>query len=217
MPELTACAKATASPPKLPSEGGSSGHVRRIQSSEPPFPGSKIADRPTQLLRCERRPRRRREPQLRVGAFPQQEVTQSLLAPRADEQIDIRGIGCDAPAAAQAPLEFHRRPARTRARGDRGSAQRITRGIVDGEAKMEPPAAGRQPLRHLDLLRKTTRQPIAPSDHREPNAGAPKAWTFDDEISVEERHQARDFRRRTLPVIRGERIKREHVDPERRR
>src|SRR4029453_3360688 len=79
---------------------------------------------------------------------------------------------------------------------------------------MEPTAAGRHPLRHLDLLRKTAGQPIAPADHRESNAGALKTRAFDDEIPVEERHQAGDLSRWTLPVVCGERIQREHVDPE---
>ena len=68
----------------------------------------KSRDRPRQFTRRERRPRRGREPQLRVGALPEQEIAQSLLAAGADEQIDVRRVGGDAPPTAESALELDR-------------------------------------------------------------------------------------------------------------
>jgi hypothetical protein len=52
-----------------------------------------IGDCAGQRLGIEIRPHRVAEPQLGIGAFPQQEVGQALLAAGADQEIDRAGGG----------------------------------------------------------------------------------------------------------------------------
>ena len=162
-------------------------------NSEPSLPRSKIADRPRQLPRGERRPRRGREPQLGVSAFPQQEIAQSLLAARSDQQIDIRRVIGDAAATAQAPLEFHGRPAPARARRNRGAAHRVARGVVDGKSEMKTLATGGHPFRGRDLLDEPPRETIAAANDAEADSRALESRALDDKVAIEQRHQAGDF------------------------
>ena len=132
----------------------------------------KSATARAQLSRRERRPRRGREPQLRVRAFPQQEVAQALLAAGADRADRRQALSAATPlplrsrrsnSTADQPVPEHAAIAARR--------KRIPRGVVDGQPQVEPPAARCHPLGDLDLLGEPARQPIAPADHRESDTG----------------------------------------------
>ena len=69
------------------------GRRRRLgarESAEASFATTEICNGRSQVLCVEVRPQRVEEAKLGVGAFPQQEIRQTLLAAGADEKVDVR-------------------------------------------------------------------------------------------------------------------------------
>src|SRR5687768_6567158 len=113
------------------------------QCAETALASVEVSQCALEISRTKIRPALLGEVQLRVRAFPQQEVAQPALPAGAYQQVDI---GTQASGIAR--------------RGFDG----LTSRIIDGEAQVQPSAAVRQSLRGLDLPHERSRQAVAPSD-----------------------------------------------------
>src|SRR5215510_13698862 len=133
-------------------------------------------------------PHRVGEVQLGVGAFPQQEVRQALLAAAADQQVDVgkQVAGLD----------------------------RVARGVVDREAQLEAGAAPRAPFRGGDRVDQRSRETVAPSHDAQADAVRDAARGFRAQMPREETHRRVDLGGGALPVVAGEREQRERADAE---
>ena len=150
-----------------------------------------------------------------VGALPQQEVAQPLLAAGADEEVHVRraravhrlseGVG-EIGASQRATAETRGSP-----------AEGVAGGVVHGDAEMQPLAAPRLPLRPRDRRAHRLGQPVAPADHAQPHVVLLEPGDLGREEAAEQPHQRRHFGGRPLPVVRRERVERERADPEPRR
>src|SRR6267154_68805 len=95
----------------------------------------KFGERRAQIVGAEIGPQRIDEAELGVGGFPEQEIRQSFLAARADEEIDVAAGLAGWPG--EQPSEIL---ARGRLRGEpacRSLENGVTRRIVDGDLQME--------------------------------------------------------------------------------
>ena len=96
-----------------------------------------IGDRRAQVVGAEVGPQGVDEAELGVGAFPQQEIGQPLLAAGADEEIDVAAGALPRDAAGRSLARGRRREP---ARG--GAGDGVARGVVDRDPQIEAIAAG---------------------------------------------------------------------------
>jgi len=136
------------------------------------------AQRVRQVGRGEIGPHDLREVQLRVSAFPQQEVGEALLTAGADQQVHVRE--------------------------DAAVRDRRARRVVDGEAEPEPRAGGGGVLGGADGGHERGGEPIAPPDDFEADAVFDQPRRLGEQMAGEQAHQRRDLARRAFPVVGGE-------------
>ena len=161
---------------------------------------AEVGDGAGKVGAVEVRPHALGEPQFGESAFPEQEVRQALVAAGADQQIDIggfviarAGLG-DQTAEAAGVLV----PAR------RGGLDRLARGIVDGDADMQPSAVGRRRLDPGQGLRGGSTQAGGRDDRSASQARAAldqHAGVFGLQIVAQQPHQTGHFTRRPQPVV----------------
>src|SRR5580765_2727403 len=83
-----------------------------------------------QVLACELGPHARRENQLRIGAFPQQEIAQALLAAGADHQIHVGSL-------TEEPRETLTRQVDLRVQARYGPQDSVASRIINRDAQVE--------------------------------------------------------------------------------
>ena len=139
------------------------------------------------------------EVELGVGAFPQQEVRQPLLAAGADQQVDVEWR---VTAGEQPSDTLARQVGGLRCRD--GIDEFVTSGIVNGDAHVQAITRRSRSFRSLDCRRDAARQSITPADHGEARAGRDELADLGVEVVTEQAHQQPDLGRRPPPVVGGE-------------
>ena len=109
----------------------------------------KIVHRGGKILGSEVGPHPVAEEELRIRAFPQQEIRQSLLAARADKQIHIAMLGIM--LARDEPAQRLARELNSRLAGSHGPQYGITRGVVECDTQMHRLTRCGTPFRGGDL------------------------------------------------------------------
>src|SRR5205823_1824579 len=110
-----------------------------------------------------------REDDLRVGALPEQEVAQPLLAAGADQQVDLRR------ALARGALaeDASQRLPRARLPGpqaQRRPRDRLTRRVVERDPQVEPPPCAGRRLGALDRRDQRSGQAVPTADDADAHA-----------------------------------------------
>ena len=184
------------------------------QAPEAALAPPELRERCGQVGRLEVGPHAVGEMELGVRALPEEEVGQAPLAAGADQQIDV-GHGRtvarrlrDHPAE---ELEVGRRGSRP---AERGARDRLARGVVEGDAEMEPRAAARRALDAPDRPHDRRREAIAPPDDAHAQAVLHAARGLRAQVGAQEPHERRHLGAGPSPVVRGEREQREHPDAE---
>ena len=164
-------------------------------------PGSGILQRRGQVRGVEIGPHPPREHQLRVGAFPQQEVAQPLLAAGADQQVHRRPQARSPATRAKAPA------ARAPPPGSRPARSSPPRCAAAAPA---PPAVARSasPM----AAQQFAAQAVAPPDHLEADAVLQAASRLRAPGSTRTAASGRRLPPRAAPVVGGEGEQREHAD-----
>src|SRR5262245_33448830 len=96
-----------------------------------------VEDRSAQILDAELWPHPVGEPQLRERAFPEQEVGEPLLAARADQQVHVCGSAIAGGRLSDQSTEMIERRWTLHRAPSRGTRDRFTGGIIEGDAQME--------------------------------------------------------------------------------
>ncbi len=152
--------------------------------------------------------------ELGVRALPEEEVGQAPLAAGADQQIDVGDGRTIARRLRDHPAEEFEvgrggpRPA------ERGARDRLARGVVEGDAKMEPRAAACRVLDAPDRPHDGRREAIAPPDDAHAQAVLHAARGLRAQVGAQQPHERRHLGAGPSPVVRGEREQREHPDAE---
>ena len=150
-----------------------------------------------EILRLKIRPHPFGEVEFGVGAFPQQEVGQPLLAAGPDDEVHVAkfGFACD-------KLRKCLSGEIADTCGLRGGLQdRIAGRVIDGDAQMQDIVTRSSGLRAPDRIGEAVGETIAASYHAEANTVADKAFDLVGQIEAQQRHQRGDFSLRSPPIV----------------
>src|SRR5262245_56813061 len=169
-----------------------------------------------QMAAAEIGPQRFGDPDLGVRDLPEQDVADAHLAARPDQQIRI-GLPGGVEEVAEATL--------VEIIGTHAGGNRATRRVHDFRAStvverdVEQHAGVGRGLRdaHRQLGLHVGGELVGSADHLEPDVVLQERAELEADVALQQRHQRVHFGARTLPVLRRERIQRQHVDAEPRR
>jgi hypothetical protein len=201
-------------------DGGHRGHpcaVRTVgEGAEAPLARGELDEGARQLDRVEVGPHHRREPELRVGALPEQEVAQRRSPP-----VRIRRSTSGAgPASCIAAPRRAANAARSSDAGSRGAAahrvacrlhDRVAGRVVERDAQAQLLAARGGRLRPVDGAAQRRIESVAPADHREPHAVGDAARGLALQVALEEAHEAAHLVLGPAPVVAREGVERQRV------
>src|SRR6185436_7287456 len=152
--------------------------------------------------------------QLGVGALPEQEVGQPLLAARAYQQVDVGdGVGGVGGVGEEAGEAIARELVARLGQGG-GAQDGVAGRVVDGDAQVQGAAAGGGSLGVGDGGQHLGGQAVAAADHRQAHAVLHAAGGLLAEVVVEELHQAHRLFQGAAPVVGGEGVQRQRADAE---
>ena len=86
--------------------------------------------------------------------------------------------------------------------------------VVQGDVEEHAGVAGGLALGRLQLVADVAGQLLFAADDAKADVVAQQRVQLEAQIALEQRHQRRDFRRRTLPVLDRERVERQDLDAE---
>src|ERR1700722_5545958 len=161
------------------------------ERAEAPLTPSEVLERASKAQLVEIRPQAIREVQLRVGAFPEQEVAQALLAAGADQKVDLAGRMRAVIHLVQQAIEGIGVQIRIGAGAARGLEDAVPRGVVDGDAQVHPVARRAHALTLLDRTQQALAQPIPSADDVDADRLLDAAAGFAEQGLAEQKHERR--------------------------
>src|SRR5882672_5749933 len=182
------------------------------ERSEAPVARVEVVEGRGQIGGGEVRPHGRHEAELGIGAFPEEEIAQALLASGADEQVDV-GRARPAVGLAEARGEGLARLGSGEA-PPRGAQDHVARRVVHGQTEVEAARARRLALGAGDRGPEGEGEAVAAPDEREADIMRGQRGGLAAQERAQERHERVHLRPRPLPVVGGEGEEGEGADPE---